>query len=358
MLRRGQLKNRQSRQSQKRQSQQNQKDQCTPKAGIYFQYGQTCFSNAQLKQMAKALHLRILSKPKLVKRTQIAELMGPNTPEQRWPNQIAVDMKIPLEPKPPGFQYTEADIRLEQEFDIAATADEYQKKLKVYRDAVQLREAVRQTENTAFRPSIGARRGEWLGTEQIDAYLTMLTKYSTYRNIVAQFSHNLPSLKTPEEDLRKKYLLGGNWKHYIIITNTKRAGRGSGDAGEHWVVIYVNRTKSMPGLEYWDGARPGIPPAKDRELRKLWRYFCAWNGTTETGERLSQGAKSLFTTNGEPLPVHVNETKVQFENTECAMFAMYYVAERVKGRSMRQITRRSEIDDAKCSSLRKRMFRN
>jgi len=173
----------------------------------------------------------------------------------------------------------------------------------------------------------------------------MLRTSSYYKGIVYRAPGGPPPANLPPTQYKRGLLVRGmrendNWKRYIAIFNTTPVGKG---AGSHWVVVYVDRTRKTPGLEYFDGMQPGAP-RKNSPMGKVWDAFQKYN------------REGLF--RDPPLPVRVNSVTKQQEGTECVMFALWFITERLKGFTMDNIDRgpKHRIDDTECARLRHDYF--
>ena len=192
--------------------------------------------------------------------------------------------------------------------------------------------------DSRFRP-LGPPRGQWLGTEHILDLLTML-KNSRLKGVLPAYPN---SVNPDRSRWRRTYLNlldnNPNWRRYIVVLNTAPWGL----TGHHWVLIYVDRTKQTPGLEYYDAITPG-GPKRSSIIADLWTQFKEWN---------KLGA---FSGDGSALPVHVNQSVHQRGGTECGMFVLWYALKRIQGRTHHWVDQPSRINDQQCSELRRQYF--
>jgi len=205
-----------------------------------------------------------------------------------------------------------------------------------------------------FRPLGPSGRNEWLSSNHIHDLLTMLKK-SQFRGIYLTYPASVAlKLLWPDTYL---YPIGADrgrrsagqwarkqaeqrrnpWKRYVVVLNLGTLDSG----GSHWVLIYVDRTKQTPGLEYYDAMNPGGPAARS-DAGRLWDQFRRWN------------QRGLFRPS--PLPERVNQTAHQRGGTECGMFVLWYVMVRIQGRSQAWADQPGRINDQRCIQLRREYF--
>ncbi len=278
------------------------KSDCTPRASAYYD-GTTCLDNKALKLMCKGLGLRIMSKPKsqkyqILKNTK--NLRGHDSVD--WPNIMITNV----------FK-TEHD-----------------------------RTAMRNAHVRAFKP-LAPAKNTWLASDQIYDYLRMLELYSYFKGILVQYpSGQLPKDYT-EHQYKHNYLRilkrNPNWLRYVVVMNTSPYTQN----GSHWVVIYVDRTTKTPGLEYFDGMHPN-GPGRNTLTGSTWNMFQKWNQEGKFRK-------------GNPLPVYINKVKKQRRGIECGMFVLWYVTNRLKSLSAKQLDNMKTVDDKFCSTLRNVYFR-
>lgn len=111
--------------------------------------------------------------------------------------------------------------------------------------------------------------------------------------------------------------------------------------GYHWVAILIDRTKSTPGLEFYDSISKG-EPSSESHIGRTWAQFKKWND------------KKLFSE--KPLPVRVNTVKVQTQGVECGMFALRFLTQRLQGKTMAELDQRNAVNDSACAALRSKYF--
>jgi hypothetical protein len=121
----------------------------------------------------------------------------------------------------------------------------------------------------------------------------------------------------------------------IFNTGTLKSG------GKHWVTLFLNFKnkdyKNSYTIEYFDSV--GNPPAKEINnfLNEIKKTFCNQNDCI-------------------PLHLHIKQLEHQRGNSECGVYALYFIVERLKGRSYIDIQSQLTPDDV-MEQFRSKFFR-
>lgn len=173
-----------------------------------------------------------------------------------------------------------------------------------------------------FKPKMSNRVDNWLSTRDIATILQQYQPlYSTFKSLGAVPSdfYQLNEFDTTLLDSYKK--LG------IVFNLDDHRGKGS-----HWVSMIIDNDRKT--IEYFDSV--GNPPNKNikRFVSKIYKFL-----------------KSRDT----PYRYMYNNIQHQYKNSECGVYAVYFIVQRLLGYTFSDIKRRI-INDDDMSQFRKIIF--
>ena len=194
------------------------------------------------------------------------------------------------------------------------------------------------------------RKGTWLNNMQLFAFVKALARaYDPSGTVVLSLgvqSPADPSTRTDEAGqytrIRKRFTdtrYSQTWSRAMLVLNTvPETQKGP---GLHWVGVFVERaTATRPGsIEFYDSMDPGEPAAMVGTVGEIWGRFKLWR------------EEGLFGP-AENVRVKVNRTKHQSGGSECGMFVLRYLVERMRGVSQEAATAPGAVNDATCGILR------
>lgn len=107
------------------------------------------------------------------------------------------------------------------------------------------------------------------------------------------------------------------------------------EPGSHWVALFIDQTiNKEPIIEYYDSA--GVKP-----IPRIYNYI--------------ELLKNKYNLNNQNAIILYNDIRHQYGNSECGMYSMNYILERLKGKTMKQICTK-KIPDKKMEKLRLKLF--
>lgn len=174
-----------------------------------------------------------------------------------------------------------------------------------------------------FKPKMPPAKHSWLSTSDINSvlqqYMFVDTHFLFLGALPADFYKVLPF------SFRKMQF----YKRIACVLNLDTHDKG----GSHWVALFVDRASKT--IEYFDSV--GHPPNKwiSKFISKLLKHFDV------------QGSWS----------VKINSTVHQLQNSECGIYAIYFIIQRLLGRSFEQISSHV-IRDSKMNKFRNLIFRD
>lgn len=171
-----------------------------------------------------------------------------------------------------------------------------------------------------FKPQMTLERYSWLSTQDINSVMQQYEKHDPN----FEFLGALPSDFYKLHRLNYKSL--ANMRQFSAVLNLDTHNQ----PGSHWVAFFAdNKSKT---LEYFDSA--GKQPNKH-----ITKFF----------DKL---VKNYF----KKYHLFINDTKHQKHNSECGVYATYYIIQRLKGYSFDQITKHI-VDDETMNQFRDYIFR-
>lgn len=172
--------------------------------------------------------------------------------------------------------------------------------------------------------------GSWLSDDNIHALLSTVLKWPRYENLKAIFvDPSIFAMKGPrlETTLERVLTKQKTWKRAILPINT---------GGGHWVLIFIDRTKKHPGLEYYDSF--GVAPTGT--ARRVWSIL----------NKLNQERKLAPV----ELEKFISKKVRQRQGTECGMFVLWTAMLRLV--KSRKGVEETNFDDAQCNTMRAELF--
>lgn len=183
--------------------------------------------------------------------------------------------------------------------------------------------------NGTFKPTIPNGKYEWLSNDDIDFVLKQYENFDQrfhYYDAIPIDYKNRVSLKRDIERGKTKW---------GFVFNTGK----SSSKGEHWVGLYMEIFEinglRFGTIDYFDSY--GIPPPK--EIRQFIQYL------------LKQAQKQGYNT-----ALNVNRYRHQFKNSECGVYVIHFIVNRLLGIPFTEVTR-NVIHDEKMNQFRKQYFR-
>jgi hypothetical protein len=125
----------------------------------------------------------------------------------------------------------------------------------------------------------------------------------------------------------------GERTKFGVVFNTQRRGQG-----RHWVLVFVDTANNKREIEYIDPL--GLPPSPD-----MTNTLCALS-------------TALFIGTGRVYTSVLNKNAYQTGASQCGMFALFYIAERLAGKTMHTIVEDVQLDDQKMQDLKTVYFRS
>ncbi len=168
---------------------------------------------------------------------------------------------------------------------------------------IQDKSLVDKLKHFTFKPKMTKNRTDWLSTLQINNVMQQYQEFD--KNF--KFLGALPSDFYTQIQLDYKQLK--NYKKAAIVFNLDTHDK----PGSHWVVLYIDNTNKL--VEYFDST--GKSPNK--HIKKFIQLLKTLN--------ITKGYKYLQNT-------IVHQTK----NSECGIYSMYYIIQRLLGKDFLNLT--------------------
>ena len=270
------------------------KNICAPNISVKNHW--TCFTLDELKEIANAFNIYI----------QNNKMCGKNTCVSK--NQIPIENKTKLQLWKSIYNKLKPICKYENcwiDLDFIKQIDD-----------LNLREKIKYL---TFKPKMNKHYNKWLNTKDINAVLQQYQEvYKTFNFLGALPSDFYKIVKLKWSDLYKYKKIG-------IIFNLDEHNK----TGSHWVSFLIDNTSKT--IEYYDSV--GDKPNKNIEefIHKISKLF-----------------KNKYT-------VKINSVKNQYGDSECGVYAMYYIIERLSGNSFEKITS-NIIKDDEIKKFRKHFF--
>lgn len=170
-----------------------------------------------------------------------------------------------------------------------------------------------------FKPKMNENSNMWLGTKDINAVLQQYQElYSDFKFLGALPSDFYKVIKVRWNDVYK-------YKYVGVIFNLDDHTK----SGSHWVAFFVDNIKKT--IEYYDSV--GSPPNKNIKTF------------------INKIAKVL----GKQYIIKINDIQHQYKNSECGIYAMYYIINRLFGKDFESLTT-NVIKDEQMKQFRKTFF--
>lgn len=172
----------------------------------------------------------------------------------------------------------------------------------------------------------------WLDTNNInDVMMQYEKKYKNFKYFGAVPSDCPITIKCSLNNLNLEKIRKKGIKKIGIIYNLDKHN----EPGSHWVSLFIDQTNNKyPNIEYYDssGSKPIYIINNYIELLK----------------------NKFYLNNKKPIILY-NDIRHQYGNSECGMYSMHYILERLKGKNMKQICTK-KISDKKMEKLRLKLF--
>jgi hypothetical protein len=216
-------------------------------------------------------------------------------------------------------------------------SDEYcwLEKLRISRDDMR----------DAFRPSGPAGQYEWLSTSQIRDVLVQYEKIYPDFVMLGPVPIDFCALTGNEVcNLNIRRSIAGGKRRIGIVFNTDP----STAPGRHWISMFIDMTDKNPTrwqIDYFDSFGQAPLPA---EIRSLIENLQAQN---QGHFRLNLNCKLV------PGGICTVSRRHQYKNTECGVYSINFIVERLSGKSWEDIVIREPKDDTTINNLRKSYFR-
>lgn len=111
-----------------------------------------------------------------------------------------------------------------------------------------------------------------------------------------------------------------------------------GESGSHWVSMFIDVNSDVSTIEYFDST--GVVPRK--QIR----------------EHMTHIRSRIMNLTNSTVKLYINKIEHQRSNTECGMYSLYFITERLKGRTFTDIVENDIIPDRKMMELRDKLFSN
>ena len=119
---------------------------------------------------------------------------------------------------------------------------------------------------------------------------------------------------------------------YAFVLNTSVKG-------EHWVAVLVERHQSHISIEFFDSF--GLPPGSYGNLMEL----CMQTLISQT---------TILSENAVPVQPVYYDRRIQAGNVECGMFCIWFLLQRMRGKSFKSIID-ARVEDKTMTELRRQM---
>jgi hypothetical protein len=170
-----------------------------------------------------------------------------------------------------------------------------------------------------FRPEQPVGQHAWLSTDNIDEVMTqyeaMYPEFIFIGPVPMDFAQVTPELMNPQ---LQGFANNHKTKIGIIFNMDPSHKRGS-----HWVAMFIDFSRPRnASIDYFDSFGKCPPPL---EIRRLIQHL---QGQIEL---LRPGTNRQFS-------VNCNNYRHQFANSECGIYTMHFIVQRLKGQSFRTIS--------------------
>lgn len=183
-----------------------------------------------------------------------------------------------------------------------------------------------------FRPE-GPHGKVWLSTNQIGRVLKQyqleVPDFISLGPVPIDFANFAPEVA----QIDIKYLHRKGIRKIGIVFNTDPSSK----PGQHWISMFIDLNTAEIG--FFDSFGKCPPPAPVQELIS---YISSQNPIPESKKSNWQ--------------IQCNSIRHQRANTECGVYSIYFIAERLKGRSFQEISR-SIVSDEEMVQHRQMYFR-
>lgn len=179
-----------------------------------------------------------------------------------------------------------------------------------------------------FKPKMYGDRWKWLSTMDINYVLKQYEHFdSTFKFLGAQPCDFLELIN--KKDINN-ILNDKNIKKIGIVLNWDTHN----NRGSHWVSIFIDKNEKIPTIEYFDST--GDSPNDNKWIKKTLNYL--------------KNSKTLKNSN-----LLINKMEHQKGNTECGVYSIYFIIQRILGNDFKSITEKI-VDDNDMNLFRDFIF--
>jgi hypothetical protein len=178
--------------------------------------------------------------------------------------------------------------------------------------------------NKYFKPVGQKKNTDWLSNVDIDDVL------DGYRYIFYDYIN----LETIPVDYLTKYQDFNVNKRYSIVINQSL----SSETGSHWVCIFLDFPNKS--IEYFDST--GESPMKE------------YSGSFKKNMKFIQDFLNKMSKEYD-LKLKINKQQHQYGNNDCGVYCLWYITERLKGKSLEELSKR-KVKDKEMNKYREIFF--
>ena len=191
-----------------------------------------------------------------------------------------------------------------------------------------------------FKPKIPKKKYEWLKTSDINNVLTQYQKKYDDFLFLGTVPIDFDDIFSEFKKLNVNKLMKKNISRIGVVFNLDPHYK----SGSHWVALFSEFPHSV---EYFDSYgdnndNNGYPPDEVETLmERIVKQFSKRGGSNDNNSSMKK---------------KYNKTRHQFANSECGVYSMNFIIERLKGKSFEEVTG-NVVKDEDMNSRRKTYFR-
>ena len=195
-----------------------------------------------------------------------------------------------------------------------------------------------QIDEYTFKPLIPKKKYEWLKTSDINNVMTQYQKLINNFLFLGTVPIDFDDIFSEFKKFNVKMLMGNNIKKIGVVFNLDPHYK----SGSHWVALFSEFPYTV---EYFDSYgdsndNNGYPPNEvEIFMDRIAKQF------TKIGGEKNENNIKLY-----------NKTRHQYANSECGVYCLNFLIERLKGRTFENITN-SVVKDEEMNQNRKIFFR-
>lgn len=181
-----------------------------------------------------------------------------------------------------------------------------------------------------FLPKRDDPSDPWLSTKDIGLAMQQYERIHPNFQFLGPVPLNFAELvrEVAALDLRQAQ---SNGKQRIGVVFNLEAWEPGVETGSHWVAVFIQWNESKPTVEYFNSEGTCPPPRQIREF-------------------LDNMTAQLTKLTGKRPEVMCNTRRHQYSKTECGVYCMFFLVQRLKGKSFSSINRR--ITDEEMAAIR------